>query len=194
MFFGQKKGFGVQPAQQKFKTEKIKLDKKPPPLKSKLSSNDVREGTRINTIPQRSKENTSRLLSVPNTASGAGKKRKAEASANSSPRRSPNPSVRRSPSQLRLESDSESDDEDESPVGSKRVKVENGETDPNRKLRDLRAFLVREEGGKKIRMINAADTMLSKRKAKKGEGNGGDSDTVFLRYPSVGRGERYVYL
>ncbi|PQE33438.1 Histone-lysine N- H3 lysine-79 specific protein [Rutstroemia sp. NJR-2017a WRK4] len=191
MFFGQKKGFGVQPAQQKFKTEKIKLDKKPPPLKSKLSSNDVREGTRINTIPQRSKDNTSRLLSVPNTASGAGKKRKAEASANSSPRRSPNPSIRRSPSQLRLESDSESEDEDESPVGSKRVKVENGDADPNRKLRDLRAFLVREEGGKKIKMINAADTMLSMRKAKKGEGNGGDCDTVFLRYPSVGRGERY---
>lgn len=187
MLFGGKKG-GVQPVGQKWKTEKITVVKRPSPLPSRLSSSDVRSATRATTTTttRTSTEGTASLR-VPSHAYGS-KKRKADSPRSLSPRKkSPVPPIT---PQTHW---GDSDEEDEPLQQSNRNKADSVEVDPKRKLRDLNAFKTAAEGGKRKKIVHAAEVMMTKRrKASKSELKPSDGDIIDLRFPSIARKEKYV--
>ncbi|KAI9649006.1 Nucleosomal histone H3-Lys79 methylase [Ciborinia camelliae] len=187
MNFGQK-NLTIKPVPRKYKNETITVPR--PTLPSRPSNNNSQ--TRV---PATRVDEARGRLAVSNPPTRAGNKRKErEISGSRGVRKSPNPKTQKNPSQRPLESDSEEDEEIIMPA--KRARSENMEPDLKRSLRDLKAFLTEADDnqGSKCKMIHAADVMMTKRRAKRGEkvcDRKEEGDAVFLRYPSVSRKERY---
>ncbi|RAL68398.1 hypothetical protein DID88_007129 [Monilinia fructigena] len=177
----------LKPLAPVYKTEKVPAR---PKLPNRTSSNNLRNGA-----PPPSVSDARGRLAVPSSATGPGKKRKErEISGSRASRKAPNSKIRRSPSHQPLESDSDSDEE--VALRAKKVKSENMEVDLKRTLKDKNAFLAKTDDNQdsEYKMIHAADVMITKRRAKRGEKVGDrkeEGEVVFLRYPSVSRKERY---
>ncbi|KAJ8069219.1 hypothetical protein OCU04_002885 [Sclerotinia nivalis] len=190
--FGQK-NLTIKPVVPKYKIETIKVPKQSPRpiLPTRTSSNNLRTGA-----PATRVADARGRLAISNSTSGVGKKRKErEISGSRGVGKSSNLKARRSPSQRPLESDSEEDEDIDIPA--KRAKSENVELDLRRSLKDQKAFLseAADNQGSKCKMIHAADVMMTKHRAKRGEKvcdrKKEEGEAVYLRYPSVRRMERY---
>ncbi|QSZ37179.1 hypothetical protein DSL72_009273 [Monilinia vaccinii-corymbosi] len=178
----------LKPLAPVYKTERVPAR---PKLPSRTPSSTLRNGA-----PPSRVADAGGGMAVSSPATGTGKKRKErEISGGRAPRKAQSSKTRNSSSQRPLESDSDSDEEIAAPT--KKVKSENTALDLKRSLKDQNAFLTEADDihDSGCEMIHAADVMITKRRAKRGDKAGDrkkeEGDVVFLRYPSVSRKERY---